>query len=222
MPESGNTEHPSTIDELADLARSLANPHRLTLLDCLSKGESAVEALAEQSGLTVANTSQHLQQLKRSGFVQTRRDGKRILYRLGDGPILAVLSSLQQLAEHNRSEVRALADAKVSPEDRFEGISREELLSRMTSASVTLLDVRPSEEYAQGHLPGAINVPLETLADQLSELPVAHDIVAYCRGPYCTLSGEAVSVLRAHGLNARRLNDSVPDWQSAGLPVEKK
>lgn len=222
MPESRNPPSPATVNELADLARSLANPHRLTLLECLTRGESAVEELAERSGLTVANTSQHLQQLKRSGFVQSRRDGKRMLYRLGVGPILAVLSSLKQLADHNRADVRTLTNAPAQAEDRFEGISREELLNRMASASVTLLDVRPSDEYARGHLPGAINVPLETLADRLSELPADQDIVAYCRGPYCALSMEAVAVLRAHGLNSQRLNDGFQDWQAAGLPVEGK
>lgn len=204
----------------ADIARTLGNAHRLALLEHIAQGERAVERLAALSGLSVANTSQHLQHLRRAGFVQTRRDGKRVLYRLGDGPIANLLGALRQYAEHNLSEIRELVADSVDRRDRLEAMSREELLSRMQENSVTLLDVRPEEEFALGHLPGAINIPLEDLERRLAELPPNHEIVAYCRGPYCVLSANAVAALRAGGLRARQLEDGFPEWKAAGLRVE--
>lgn len=206
--------------ELAELARTLGHAHRLILLEHIAQGERAVERLAELSGLSVANASQHLQHLRRAGFVQTRRDGKRVLYRLGSGPIVGLLAALREYAEHNRSEIRQLVADSVGQRERLEAISREELLGRMQEGSVTLLDVRPDDEFALGHLPGAINIPVEELGRRLAELPRKQEIVAYCRGPYCVLSANAVAALRAKGFRARRLENGFPDWKAAGLCVE--
>ncbi len=208
------------LTEFAELARTLGNVHRLILLEHIAQGERAVERLAELSALSIANTSQHLQHLKRAGFVETRREGKHIFYRLGSGPVLNLLTALRHYVEHNRSEIRALVTDSVNQPDRLELISREELLSRMKEDSVTLLDVRPEEEFVLGHLPGAINIPFEELEHRLSELPDDQEIVAYCRGPYCVFSFDAVAMLNTKGLSARRLKNGFLDWKATGQIVE--
>lgn len=215
-------ESQPTFVELADLARSLAHPHRLALLDHVEQGEFAVERLAELSGLSMANTSQHLQQLRRAGLVQTRRDGKRVLYRLGGGPVAEVLAALRAYAKHMRGEIRALVADSFRQPEKLQAMSREELLGLMRSDDVVLLDVRPEDEFHQGHLPGALNIPADELERRLAELPAGQQIVAYCRGPHCVLSLDAVVSLRAKGLRARRLEDGFPDWKAAGLPIEKR
>lgn len=206
--------------ELSDLARTLGHAHRLILLEHIGQGERPVERLAELSGLSLANASQHLQHLKRAGFVQTRRDGKRVLYRLGSGPIIPLLAALRRYAEHNQAEIRSLVADSLGHPDRLEAIARDALVSRMQEGDVTLLDVRPQEEFALGHLPGAINIPVGELDRRLAELPQGQEIVAYCRGPYCVLSAEALALLRAKGLQARRLEDGFPGWKAAGLKIE--
>lgn len=211
-----------TFVELADLARSLAHPHRLALLEHVGQGELAVERLAELSGLSMANTSQHLQQLRRAGLVQTRRDGKRVLYRLGAGPVAEVLTALRSHAEHMRAEIRGLVADSFRRPETLQAMSREELLGLMRSDGVVLLDVRPEDEFAQGHLPGALNIPADELERRLAELPADQQIVAYCRGPHCVLSLDAVVSLRSKGLRARRLEDGFPDWKAAGLPIETR
>ena len=220
MSTKDNDPQPQLFAELAELARSLGNAHRLMLLEHIAQGERAVERLAALAGLTIANASQHLQHLKRSGFVQSRRDGKQVLYRLGDGPVLNLLAALRQFAEHNRAEIRALVTDSLQQPEALAAISREELLSRIEENGVILLDVRPHEEYALGHLPGALNIPLEELERRLAELPEGREVVAYCRGPYCVLSVNAVAALRAKGREARRLEDGFPDWKAAGLRIE--
>lgn len=206
--------------DIAELAKTLGNAHRLMLLEHIAQGERSVERLAELCALSIANASQHLQQLRRAGFVQTRRDGKHVLYRLGNGPILPVLAALRHHAEHNRSEIHELVADSIRRRERLEAISSAELLARMHEGSVTLLDVRSHEEFALGHLPGAINIPAEELERRFAELPADQEIVAYCRGPYCILSVDAVAALRAKGLQARRLENGFPDWKAAGLDVE--
>ena len=198
----------------ADFARILGSPPRLLLLDHLRQGEYAVEQLVELSGLSVANASQHLQQLRKAGFVQARRDGKRVLYRLGSGPILSLLDALTLYAQHQRSELQALSRG-----DHVEAIARDELLQRIRESSITELDVRPAQEFAAGHVPGAINIPAEELQRRLAELPPDQDIAAYCRGPYCVLSVQAVAALRQHGLPARRLDSGFDGWLASGFPV---
>ena len=206
--------------EFAELARTLGNAHRLALLEHIAQGERAVERLAELSGLSLANASQHLQHLRRAGFVDARRDGKRVLYRLGGGPIENLLSALRQYAEHNRAEIRALVADAFSQRGRVETISRQELMIRMEEGTVTLLDVRAEDEYALGHLPGAVSIPAEELQRRLDELPGDQEIIAYCRGPYCVLSVNAVTALLDQGFRVRRLEEGFPDWKAAGLPVE--
>jgi len=207
-------------EQFAELARVLGHAHRLELLEHISQGERSVERLAQLTGLSVANTSQHLQQLRRGGFTRSRRDGKRVLYRLGDGPILPLLSALRCYAERNRAEVREIVTDYFDKLDQLEPVSREELITRLQDGDVTLLDVRPDDEFALGHLPGALNVPFDELERRLSELPKDQEIVAYCRGPYCVLSFEAVAALRARGYKIRRLEDGFPEWKDAGLEVE--
>lgn len=206
--------------ECADLARGLAHPHRLALLERLQADELPVERLAEACALTLANASQHLQQLKRVGAVQSRRDGKRVLYRLGDGPLPELLAALRRQTAHRQAQWRALAQDAAHGRGDIEGVSREQLLARLLEGDTTVLDVRPAEEFALGHLPGAINIPLPELEQRLSELTSQREIVAYCRGPYCVLSTGAVAMLRAQGLRAQRLADGFAQWRDAGLAVE--
>jgi ArsR family transcriptional regulator len=207
-------------EQLAAIARGLGHPHRLELIEHVAQGERSVERLAQLAGLSVANASSHLQQLRRSGFVQSRRDGKRILYRLGDGPIPALLSALRGYAEASQAEVREIVADYFHRLDALDPVSRDGLLDRMRDGAVTVLDVRPEDEFALGHLPGAVNVPLDRLERRLADLPEDREIVAYCRGPYCILSFEAVAMLRARGYTVHRLEDGYPEWKAAGLAVE--
>ncbi|MBN9498977.1 MAG: ArsR family transcriptional regulator [Alphaproteobacteria bacterium] len=207
-------------EQLAGLARVLGHAYRLELLEHVSQGGRSVENLARLIGQSIANTSAHLQQLRRGGFVETQRDGKRIIYRLSDGPVIPLLAALRIYGERNRTDVRDLVSEYFEKLDRFEPLSREELTKRIAKRSVTLLDVRPDDEFALGHLPGAINMPLAELKRRLGELPKNREIVAYCRGAYCIMSFEAVAVLRAKGYRGRRLEDGFPEWKAAGLAVE--
>lgn len=205
--------------EFAALARTLGQTHRLALLEHVAQGERSVERLAELTGLSMANASQHLQHLKRAGFVAARRSGKHVLYRLGDGPVMPLIAALRRYAEHNRAEIRRLVADSDGPAAGLERMSCSELVDRLREGEVTLLDVRPPEEFALGHLPGAINIPLEALEARLAELPAGRHVVAYCRGPYCVLSAEAVRSLTARGISAVRLSEGFPEWKAAGLPV---
>jgi rhodanese-related sulfurtransferase/DNA-binding transcriptional ArsR family regulator len=205
--------------EFAGVAKSLAHAHRLELLEQLAQGERSVEVLADRTGLSIANASQHLQQLRRAGLVANRRAGKFVYYRLADDAVLDLLTALRTIAERNLAEVERLVRSYFSDRDSLEPVSRNELLQRSRAGAVTILDVRPEDEFALGHLPGAVNIPLRALEARLMELDPAKDIVAYCRGPYCVLSYEAVAALRARGFKVRRLEDGLPEWRAAGLPV---
>jgi rhodanese-related sulfurtransferase/biotin operon repressor len=204
----------------ASLARVLGNEHRLELLELLAQGPQPVEVLTARTGLTFANVSQHLQHLKKVGLVVGQRDGKNIRYRLQDGPIVEALTGLRNLAEHNMAEVQAVIDRYFHLLDSMEAIGADELLARLGTNSVTLLDVRPEDEYRAGHLPCARNITLDDLESRLAELPARGEIVAYCRGPYCVLSFKAVQKLRGRGFKVRRLRDGFPEWKAAGLPIE--
>lgn len=205
--------------EFASVARVLGHPHRLEILEHLAQGERGVEALCRRIGLSVANGSQHLQQLKRAGLVTTRRDGKFVLYRLADDHVLDLLAKLRHVAERNLAEVHRIISGYFDDRDGMEPVSRETLLDRLRSGLVTVLDVRPPDEFAMGHLPGAINVEMKDLETHLAALDPSQEFVAYCRGAYCVLSFEAVAMLRARGFKARRLEDGLPEWRAAGLPV---
>lgn len=206
--------------EFAVVARALGSPHRLEILEHLGQGECGVEALAERIGLSVANASQHLQHLKRAGLVAARRDGKFVLYRLGDERVLALMAALFDVGKRNLAEADRILRDYFTARDSMEPVSRKELLQRTQDGLVTVLDVRPADEFTASHLPGAVNIPLKDLEARLAELDPSQEIVAYCRGPYCVLSFEAVAALRAHGLKARRLEDGLPEWRAAGLPIE--
>lgn len=206
--------------EFASVARALGSPHRLEILEHLAQGERSVETLAERAGLSVANASQHLQQLRRAGLVASRREGKYVLYCLADDSVLALLGSLRQVAERNLAEVHRIVRGYFTERDAMEPVSREELLGRVREGLVTVLDVRPADEFAMGHLPGAVNIPLDEIERRLAELDPDQEIVAYCRGAYCVLSFEAVAALRARGFKVRRLEDGYPEWHAAGLAVE--
>jgi ArsR family transcriptional regulator len=206
--------------EFASVARALGSQHRLEILEHLAQRERGVEALAQRVGLSVANASQHLQQLRRAGLVASRRDGKFVLYRIADDTVLSLLAALRQVAERGLAEVDRIVRSYFSDCDSMEPVSREELLERTRDGLVTVLDVRPADEYAAGHLSGAVNIPLSELETRIAELDPAQEIVAYCRGAYCVLSFEAVAALRARGFKVRRLEDGLPEWKASGLPVE--
>jgi len=206
-------------EHLAIVARALGHGSRLELLDFLAQGERSVEDLAQVAGLSMANTSKHLQQLKAAGLVQARRDGKHIRYRLGDERVLDALGVLRAIAAAHIGAVEDLVASYLKGRDALEPVPAQDLLERVRDGLVTVLDVRPPEEFAQGHVAGALNVPLERLQDRLKELPTDREVVAYCRGPWCVLSFEAVARLRAAGFAARRLQDGLPEWRRAGLPV---
>jgi len=217
-----SSENPkrAIFDQFATVARTLGSAHRLELLELLAQTARSVEDLAELSGLTIANASQHLQQLRRSGLVEARRDGKRVIYTLADSEVLALLRSLRRVTERNIGAVEKLLNSYFRERDSLEPVSRKELLQRMREGLVTVIDTRPVEEFAAGHLPGALNVPLRELKRRLRELPRDQVIVAYCRGSYCVLSYEAVAELRKRGFKAFRLEEGYPEWRAAGLPVE--
>jgi rhodanese-related sulfurtransferase/DNA-binding HxlR family transcriptional regulator len=217
-----SSENPKRMlfEQFAAVARTLGNGHRLELLELLAQGERSVERLADLSGLAIANASQHLQNLRRAGLVTTRREGKRIFYRLSDETVVSLLGSLRKVAERNLAEVERVVAGYFRERDALEPVTRPELIRRMRRGLATVIDVRPQEEFAAGHIPGAINVPLKDLARRLKELPSTKEVVAYCRGPYCVLSYEAVWALRHRGFKARRLEDGYPEWKMAGLPVE--
>lgn len=203
----------------AAVAKSLAHASRLELLEQLAQGERSVEVLAERTGLSIANASQHLQQMRRAGIVVARRSGKFVLYTLADEAVLGLLSALRRIAERNVAEVDRVIRSYFDDRDSLEPISRKELLKKSRAGTVTVLDVRPPDEFALGHLRGAVNIPLRELEARLAEIDSSQEIVAYCRSHYCVLSYEAVAALRTRGLKARRLEDGFPEWRAAGLPV---
>ena len=205
--------------QFATVAKSLAHAHRLELLEQLAQGERSVETLAHKAGLSLANASQHLQQMRRAGLLAARRDGKFVFYSLADDAVLDLVSALRRIAERNVAEVQRVIRSYFDRRDDLEAVSREELLERSRAGMVTVLDVRPEDEFALGHLPGALNVPLRELEARLGEIDPTQEVVAYCRGPYCVLSYEAVAALRARGFKARRLEDGLPEWRAAGLPL---
>jgi len=207
-------------DQFAQVAKALSHAHKLELLELLAQGERSVEALANVAGIAVANTSRHLQQLRRAGLVASRKEGLYVFYRLAGDDVIDLLRSLRRTGQRHIGEVNEVLIGYFNDRDSLEAISRMELLQRSKEGLVTILDVRPSEEYEAGHIPGAVNVPLDEIERHLATLPRDPDVIAYCRGEYCVLAFEAVATLRKHGFSARRLEEGYPEWRAAGLPVE--
>jgi len=205
--------------QFAEIAKALGHAHRLVILELLAQRERSVEDLATSSRLSVANASQHLRLMRRAGLLVSRRDGKQILYRLSDPAVLDLIAALHRVGERNIAEVREIVGGYFRKRDSLEPITREELTARMKDGQVTVLDVRPEDEFEAGHLPHAINTPLRELARQLRMLPRDREIVAYCRGHYCVFAYEAVALLRENGFKACRLVDGFPEWKAAGLPL---
>ncbi len=206
---------------LADVAQALGHVHRLELLEHVAQGMRSVEELSARANLSFANTSRHLQILRRARLVDTERRGKRVLYRLaGDNEVVDLMRALGRVGERNLAEVNRVMTDYFHARDALEPVSRANLISRLRDGLVTILDVRPEDEFALGHLPGALNIPLGKLEHRLAELPSDREIIAYCRGPYCVLSFEAVAALRVRGYLVRRLEDGYPEWKAAGLPIE--
>ena len=206
-------------EQLATVARALGSAVRLELLDYLAQGERSVDALSSVSGLSVANTSKHLQQLRQAGLVNARKDGLHVFYSMSGDDVLEAVMALRGLAESHLAEVDRLVASYLLSRDEMEPIATDELMQRIKDGVVTILDVRPEEEFAQGHIPEAVNLPLSELEKHLDELPDDREVIAYCRGPWCVLSFEAVARLRQKGFSARRLDGGLPEWRLDGLPV---
>lgn len=217
---SDNFKH-DLFGQFARVGKALSNGNRLELLEFIAQGERSVDELAGVSGLSVANTSQHLQQLRQAGLVACRKEGLKVYYRLSGGDVIALFDSVRGVAERHLAEVQQLVQTFLTTRDGLEPLAREDLMERAREGLVTVLDVRPSEEYAAGHVAGAINVPLKELEAHLEAFDPEHEIVAYCRGPHCILAFDAVARLRQRGFSARRLEDGFPEWQHSGLPTEK-
>ena len=207
--------------QFARIGKALASPHRLELLELLAQSERTVESLAAETGLSVANTSRHLQQLRQAQLVEPRRDGQFMHYRLAGGEVVSVVLALRQVAERHLAEVEKVVRDFFGRRDGFEPVTSKELARRMAEGEVVLLDVRPEREYAAGHIAGARSMPVGELESRLNELPRNREYVAYCRGPYCVYADEAVALLRANNRKARRLADGYPEWFTAGRPVRK-
>jgi len=205
---------------LARIGTALSSATRLEFLELLAQGERSVEQLATLTGVSVANTSQHLQKLRQAGLIVGRKDGQYVYYRLAGDEIVGLLAALGQVGETYLAEVERIVRLYLAQKDDLEPVPAKELLDRARKGLVTVLDVRPPEEFAAGHLPGAVNIPIQELEKRLGELPKRKEVVAYCRGPYCLMSYDAVQLLRKKGLKARRLQAGLPEWRLAGRPME--
>ena len=203
----------------AAVAKAADRAHRFALLEHLAQGERTVEGLAERADLSIANASQHLQSMRRAGLLAARRDGKFTLYRLADDSVLDLMHAINRVAVRNVAEVDGVVRSYFHERDSMEPVSRTELRKRFKEGLVAVLDVRPADEFAVGHIPGAINIPVGELKRRLSELPRKQEVIAYCRGAYCVMAFEAVALLRTAGFKSRRLEDGLPEWRAAGLPV---
>jgi len=207
-------------DQFARIGKAVAHPKRIELLDLLCQGERSVEVLAQAAALSVTNASAHLKVLREARLVETRKEGTRVYYRLGSESVCELYFSVRDVAAERFAEVEMMVRDYFEARDQLEPVTREELLARTDDGSVLVLDVRPKEEYQAGHIPGAISIPMAHLEERLADLPRGTEIVAYCRGPYCVLAPQALEVLRRHGFKARRLQDGLPEWRHAGLPVQ--
>src|SRR3989440_3357838 len=207
-------------EQFARIGKALSSPHRLELLDVLAQCERTVEALAQETGMSVANASQHLQVLRAAHLVEVRREGVSMYYRLADEGVFRMWQALRTVGEAQLAEIDRVVQSFLQDRARLQPMSAQDLLHHLGNGQIILLDVRPAEEYAAGHLPRARSIPVTELEARLAELPVDKEIVAYCRGPYCVFADEAVALLHERGYSARRLEEGVPEWRTLGLPVE--
>jgi rhodanese-related sulfurtransferase/DNA-binding transcriptional ArsR family regulator len=205
--------------QFARVGHAVASPVRIELLDLLAQGEKTVESLADQSGAGIKNTSAHLRVLRQARLVETRRDGTYIYYRLADADVARFVRDLQQLGRRRLAEVEQVARQYIDDRDELAPVTLPELRRLVRDGDVTVIDVRPNDEYAAGHIPGAVSIPVAELKRRLRELPKRREVIAYCRGAYCVFALDAVTLLRRHGFRARRAEDGVPAWRDAGLPV---
>ena len=220
MPPSSRHFKTAIYTQFARIGRALASPSRLELLDLLCQGPRTVEALAKQAGQSVANTSHHLRVLAGARLVETEKHGLYVTYRLADDQVCDLYQGLRHLAERRLTEVEHVTRQFLEARGALQPVARDVLIERVRRGEVTVLDVRPPEEYRAGHISGALSVPLADLERRMAGLRRDRDIVAYCRGPYCVMAVEAVEILRARGFTAHRLEDGVPDWRALGLPVD--
>lgn len=207
-------------EQFARIGKALSSAHRLELLEVLAQGEHSVEELARETGMPVASASQHLQVLRAAQLVDARREGVYIYYRLADEQVFTLWQTMRRVGEARIADIDRIVETYLHDRNKLQPISAAELLQRLVEGNIILLDVRPVEEYAAGHLPEALSIPVTELGTRLPELPQHKEIVAYCRGPYCVFADEAVALLRTNGYNARRLEQGLPDWRALGLPVE--
>jgi rhodanese-related sulfurtransferase/DNA-binding transcriptional ArsR family regulator len=206
--------------QFARIGKALSSPHRLEILELLAQGERTVDSLAQEIGLSLANASQHLQALRQAALVEPRKHGPFVHYRLADPAVYDVCRAIRTVAEHQLAEFDRLVRDHFGERSSAEAVSVDELLRRARSKDVVILDTRPANEYASGHIAGAISMPIDDLQRRLRELPKDREYVAYCRGPYCVYADRAVEILRSKGRRARRLLDGFPEWKAAGLPVQ--
>ena len=207
--------------QFARIGRALASPRRLEIVDLLAQGERTVEEIARETAMSVASASQHLQALKAARMVEARREGLYVHYRLADEDVFRTWQAVRALAESRLAELDGVVEAYLQYREELEAVDAAELMERLSDEGVVVLDVRPEEEYQAGHIPGALSVPVDALEAALQTLPRDQEMVAYCRGPYCVFSDEAVAFLRARGYRARRLRQGLPDWRAAGMPMER-
>lgn len=214
-----NSAKHELFEQFARIGKAVSSATRLELLDLLAQGEKSVEMLSRQAGLSVTNTSNHLKELRTTALVATRREGPWVYYRLADPAVYDFLRCLQEVARRQLAEVQKIVRDCFEEPTALEPVGADELRRRIGANEVIVIDVRPGDEYASGHIPGAVSLPVSELERRLSELPRDRDIVAYCRGPYCVLALRAVEILRTRGYRAWRLEDGMPDWRSRGLEV---
>jgi rhodanese-related sulfurtransferase len=207
-------------EQFARIGKALASPHRLELLEVLAQCERTVEALAEETGMSVANASQHLQVLRAAHLVEVRREGISMYYRLTDESVFRLWQALRSVGEAQLAEIDRVVQTFLRDRERLQPVGAHQLLKLLSDDQVILLDVRPANEYEAAHLPHARSIPVTELEARLAELPIDREIVVYCRGPYCVFADEAVALLQARGYQARRLAEGLPDWRALGLPIE--
>ncbi len=219
-PHSARAFKDTVFDQFARITKALASPVRLEIVDVLAQGERSVEALATEVGQSLANTSQHLKTLKEARLVDARRDGVHVRYRLADPQVVEVWRAVRSLGERQLAEIDRTVAAYLGDPDGFESITSDALLERLEAGNTVLIDVRPETEFRAGHIPGARSIPVSQLAARLTELPLDTAVVAYCRGPYCVMSYDALALLKAHGRHGIRLAEGLPDWRAAGRAVQ--